>query len=341
MGAAGYQWRRLSRPRFQYVRCRPLTHQRSVPPRTRPIKRWAIPRPGDQAFRFHGVDRSQGDPERGGRAFGQQLLRSCRTATSAFSAPITLDVGCGVSRWSSNVDSDGRNASHSGVRFSGHQRRRSCRSLCKLRQVGLRGDGLGRATPTAPFSNAFIQLPGPAARSESELASSTIGPLPTGRVPHAAAGHGSPASQPIRSSEPMGFSDLNGDGIPIMSPLTRAAAGRWRSAPAWALRRPSRLSSTGRCSSSRSKKSVAFPTTRALAPAAGLYDFYGEGQPAFVALSGNALNIYSPSAGGVSRSARASSPGLIMAMAPPPPSPTARPRKMRTPTISCLLRKWW
>ena len=28
--------------------------------------------------------------------------------TSAFSAPITLDVGCGVSRWSSNVNSDGR-----------------------------------------------------------------------------------------------------------------------------------------------------------------------------------------------------------------------------------------
>ena len=43
---------------------------------------------------------------------GNPFPESCPTCgtppTSAFSAPITLDVGCGVARWSSDIDGSGR-----------------------------------------------------------------------------------------------------------------------------------------------------------------------------------------------------------------------------------------
>ena len=82
-------------------------------------------------------------------------------------------------------------------------------------------------------------------------------------------------------------------GFPIISPLTQAAAGRWHSAPAWALRRPSRFSVKPLDFELSLEKVGCFSSDTSAGTAAGLYNFYGEGQPAYVELSDNGLNIYS------------------------------------------------
>ena len=81
-----------------------------------------------------------------------------------------------------------------------------------------------------------------------------------------------------RSRRTNGFNDLNGDGIPDYLAVGYQRPGRWQSARAWALRRPSRLIDGSQFELSLEKVGC-YSDNASAGTAGGLYDFYGEGSP--------------------------------------------------------------
>ena len=104
------------------------------------------------------------------------------------------------------------------------------------------------------------------------------------------------ATYPVQRT--VGYNDLNGDGIPDYVAL---GSGGWTvrfgTGVGFAAAKP--IVSTGGRFELSLEKVGCFPDNTSSGTTAGLWDFYGEGQPAFVALSGNAINVYSLSGGGV------------------------------------------
>ena len=245
----------------------------------------------------------ENDVEKQGVVEGTTYSFLVSGGTSAFSAPITLDVGCGVSRSQTDTDAAGRSATT---------------EVCGFEDINSDGlpDRLGNAAvpdpvfggsmlvnvarlgtgdASAPFSDAFIQLPGPASRSQSDL-------VPTDN-PGGFRAAACPAQQngpsplpypdstfPIRQTH--GFSDINGDGI--RDYLARDANGVWTAALGTGVgfAAPKTIESEGSGFELSLERVGCFPDNTTSGTVAGLYDFYGEGQSTLVTNANNGLNIF-------------------------------------------------
>ena len=156
--------------------------------------------------------------------------------TSAFSAPITLDVGCGVSRLTStSPDASGHRTTFQECGFddvNGDGLADRVSQAIVSSPLGVDVARLGTGNLNAPFSNASIQLPGPLHRSETDVVAKTtgndLGNFKPKTCPDSPPGGQSSVPYPnqtYQSRRTAGLRDLNGDGIPDY--ITTDSSGTW------------------------------------------------------------------------------------------------------------------